>query len=186
MPNLHMHTSRASASSRSDPTRAAIGRQLSPTCGHRVCNPRPLGQMWMWGAGGHFISWRRLTQMPETRKSGNETDRSDFLDSRRLSDTKEFGSSARSFRAHGRPVASFPRGSATRRNSGARSSTVSSPSTPGSRRVNAPKREPIGADDDHACARSSRHVFRSRCSGTTSARLRERAAATIEAKRFVA
>ena len=40
--------------------------------------------------------------------------------------------------------------------------------------------------DDHACARSSRHTFRSRCSGTTSARLRERAAATIEAKRFVA
>ena len=69
---------------------------------------------------------------------------------------------------------------------GARSFTVSSLSTHGSRRVNTPKREPIEADDDHACVRSSPHVFRSRCNGTTSARFRDRAAATIEAKRFVA
>jgi Homeodomain-like domain len=69
---------------------------------------------------------------------------------------------------------------------GRRSSTVSSPSTHGSRRVNAMRREPIGADGVRACARSGRHVFRSRCSGTTSARFRDRAAATIEAKRFVA
>ena len=40
--------------------------------------------------------------------------------------------------------------------------------------------------DGRACARSIHHASRSRCSGTTSARLRDRAAATIEAKRFVA
>ena len=53
--------------------------------------------------------------MPELQNP-EQTDRSDFIDSRRLPDTKGFGSSARSFRAHGRPVASVARGSATRRN----------------------------------------------------------------------
>ena len=54
--------------------------------------------------------------MPELENpERKQTDR-DFIDSRRLSDTKEFGASARSFRAHSRPMASFPRGSATRRN----------------------------------------------------------------------
>ena len=109
--------------------------------------------------------------MPEIQSSESQDVRSAFIDSRRLPDTKGFGCKRSEF-----PSELSPGGIVSERvrhasKLGERSSTVSSPSTRGSRRVNTQNRGPIGADDDRVCARSIHHVSRSRCSGTTSAAL---------------
>ena len=69
--------------------------------------------------------------------------------------------------------------------SGARSFIASNPSAPGSRPVNVQSHGPV-TRDNRVSARWIRHTSRFRCNGTTSARFRDRAAATIEAKRLVA